>query len=163
MTDSEDSTVTDLGTVDVPWPAEDGPWTLACRLSLVDGRAEVTGLAVHGDGQTPIDATLWRSIRIGAVAEQARIRLAARLGASGELARMIPTRPRPIQGVALVALAAAYYPAAEFTDPRRTSRLVAEWIRQDGRDVTDGQVRTALSRARSKGMLPPLNRTEEDS
>lgn len=80
-------------TVELPWPDENGPFTLTCHLALVDGRTLLVGLDVRsfhlaGDqpvagpaGLVEVNHPALRSLRAGEIAEAARAKLAAELAA----------------------------------------------------------------------------------
>lgn len=176
--------------VQLPWPDADGPFLLTCHLAHVDGRTQLVGLDVRSftldaDGTpTPGPAGLvevnhpaLRSLRAGEIAEAARARLAALLGAQSGTASWdtyvrtaasrkfaaltSPDRPRPtgqrpasaqLQRVAELFLQAI---AAGGEAARKPSLYVHHALAEEGSDITLNAVRGQIHRARVKGLIPP--------
>jgi hypothetical protein len=176
--------------VQLPWPDENGPFLLTCHLAYVEGRTVMVGLDVRSftlddDGNpTPGPAGLvevnhpaLRSLRAGEIAEAARARLAAMLGAQAgaeswdEYVRTTanrkfqaltsPDRPRPtgfrpassqVQRVAELYLQAI---AAGGDAARRPSIYVHHALAEEGSDISLNTVRGQIHRARVKGLVPP--------
>lgn len=176
--------------VQLPWPDEDGPFLLTCHLAHVDGRTQLVGLDVRSfsldDDGTPVPGPAGlvevnhpalRSLRAGEIAEAARARLAAILGAqsgptswdsyvrsaaSRKFAALTsPDRPRPsgqrpasaqLQRVAELFLQAI---AAGGESARKPSLYVHHALAEEGSDITLNAVRGQIHRARVKGLIPP--------
>ena len=176
--------------VQLPWPDQDGPYLLTCHLAHIDGRTQLVGLDIRSfstdaDGKpTPGPAGLvevnhpaLRSLRAGEIAEAARARLAAVLGAQsgsdswneyvrGAASRKFqaltsPDKPRPtgfrpasaqLQRVAELYLQAI---AAGGESARKPSIFVHHALAEEGSDITLNAVRGQIHRARTKGLIPP--------
>jgi hypothetical protein len=176
--------------VQLPWPDESGPFLLTCHLAHVDGRTQLVGLDIRSfsldddgnpvpgpAGLVEVNHPALRSLRAGEIAEAARARLAALLGAqSGSeswdayvrsaasrkfAALTSPDRPRPtgqrpaspqLQRVAELFLQAI---AAGGEAARKPSLYVHHALAEEGSDISLNAVRGQIHRARVKGLIPP--------
>ena len=176
--------------VQLPWPDQDGPFLLTCHLAHVDGRTQLVGLDVRSfsldddgnpvpgpAGLVEVNHPALRSLRAGEIAEAARAKLAAVLGAqSGSKAwddyvrsaasrkfqaLTSPDKPRPtgmrpasaqLQRVAELYLQAI---AAGGEAARKPSIYVHYALAEEGSDISLNAVRGQIHRARTKGLIPP--------
>ena len=176
--------------VHLPWPDQDGPFLLTCHLARVEGRTVLVGLDIRSftldtdgtptpgpAGLTEVNHPALRSLRAGEIAEAARARLAALLGAQTGSpswdtsvrtaasrtfqALTSPDRPRPtgfrpasaqLQRVAELYLQAL---AAGGESARKPSIYVHHALAEEGSDITLNAVRGQIHRARTKGLIPP--------
>jgi len=175
--------------VQLPWPDANGPFLLTCHLVHVDGRTQLVGLDIRSfaldasgtpvpgpAGLVEVNHPALRSLRAGEIAEAARARLAALVGAQSgatwdEYVRAAasrtsealtsPDRPRPtgfrpasaqLQRVADLFLQAI---AAGGDSARKPSIYVHHALAEAGSDITLNAVRGQIHRARVKGLIPP--------
>ena len=178
----------------LPWPDENGPFLLTCHLARVEGRTMLVGLDVrsfHGPtaddatgtptpgplGLTEVNHPALRSLRAGEIAEAARAKLAAMVGAtagssgwddsvreaaarrfevltSPNKSRVAGVRPvsDQLQRVAALYLQAI---AAGGDSAKKPSIYVHHALTEDGLDVSLNTVRGQIHRARVKGLIPP--------
>ena len=178
--------------VQLPWPDENGPFLLTCHLAYVEGRTVLVGLDVRSftldadgtpapgpGGLVEVNHPALRSLRAGEIAEAARVRLAAMLGAQSTsgadawnervqtaasrkfAALTSPDKPRPtgfrpaseqVQRVAELYLQAI---AAGGDAARRPSIYVHHALAAEGSEISLNTVRGQIHRARVKGLIPP--------
>jgi hypothetical protein len=164
--------------VTIPWPDEDGPFVLGAHLARVDGKVMLVGLSITSftataDERTPgphglreIDYAAVRSLKVSEIATAAKLLRALQQAnphqqASRDAVRGLLNRSEePAPSAALERVAQLYAEALSRGgwDARRPAVYVHRRLVESGTDVTPGTVRGQIHRARSRGLIPPVNR-----